>query len=108
MVVLSGYAAFGVLGTYDYFSWGRAHWRTLDRIAATGRYAPAEVDGGLAYVRSATRQIQFPAAPRIVVTLGDLDEYRRCQLYPYDRWMPRGTGQIFVLVAAGEDCPVLK
>lgn len=107
-IVFAGYAVFSVAGTHDYFELRRAHWSVVERVVATGRYLPADIDGGLEFVRTVTGQIEFPVAPRVVVTLGDLDGYRRCQTFPFERLMPRRTDRIFLLVAKGEDCPVLK
>jgi hypothetical protein len=107
--VLAGYAAFSAVGARDFFEWRRAHWAVVQSVVATQHYPLVDIDGGLEFDRTVSGRIQFPESPRVVVTLGDLAGYRRCETVPFSRWMASPhVGHVFVLVPAGAECPTRR
>jgi hypothetical protein len=113
-VALAGY---GVAGTHDYLAWNRARFDGIAALEAEG-VTPREIDGGVEYNawHLAPALGTFPsdaeARPgqplgrrswwwvvddRYVASFRPLPGYAIHRELPYARWLPPGTGRVFLL-----------
>ena len=113
-------ALYGVAGTHDYLAWNRARFAALAALEAAG-VPPAAIDGGVEYNawRLAAALGTWPsdaeARPgqppdrrswwwvvddRFVLSFRPLAGYTVRRDLAYRRWLPPGTGHVFVLERA--------
>lgn len=107
--LLAVMAAFSIAATHDYLAWNRARWQGLEALAAAG-VPPHRIDGGAEFNGLHLFRADYRARPgkswwwveddEYVLTMGPLPGYGPAQRYPYRRWLPPGTGEIFVLQRA--------
>jgi hypothetical protein len=106
VAVAFAFAAFGVAGAHDYFAWNRSRWEALGDLTARG-ISPAQIDGGFEFNGWFGYDPDYRERPGVswwwirddlyVVSFGPLDGYVEIARYPYERWLPPGSGTILVL-----------
>lgn len=96
-----------VAGTHDYLSWNRARWQALNELTKT--LSPMDIDGGLEFngwygydprfreSQSKSPNITMVHGRSYGVALNEIPGYSVEKRYPFDRWLPPGQGEIFVL-----------
>ncbi len=110
-------AFYAVAGTHDYMAWNRARWHGLAKLEATGVTA-REIDGGMEFNgwRLARELDRWPnketarigqaaelkswwwvVDDRYVASFRPLDGYGVKYRIDYRRWLPPGSGAVFIL-----------
>jgi hypothetical protein len=106
MVLVGLYGLFSVAATHDYLSWNRARWAALDRLT-DANVSYLDIDGGFEFNgRYAYSSRGGPISDKslwpverkkYLLSFGPVTGYEIFARYPYERWMPWETGQVFVL-----------
>lgn len=104
------YGIFSVGATHDYLSWNRARWSSLDYLTKEAQISPFDIDGGFEFTGWYKYKPEISQLPRsdklrwwfnqnvdYVITLGPIIGYEEIRRYPFERWIPYGQGNIFVL-----------
>ncbi len=108
--LIGGFACFSILVTHDYMAWHRTRWEALDYLMNEKGIAPTQIDGGFEfnglYLYSENYPVDETTSEKswwwvqddlYMVTFGEVPGYKEIRRYHYDRWMPRGEGQILIL-----------
>jgi hypothetical protein len=115
VVALLVFASFDVAATHDYLSWNRARWRALDHLTGQMAVPKNKIDGGYEfngwYLYDPKQPIEYGGKKSwwwvdeddYIVAFGTLAEYDSLTTFPYDRWLPPGKGQIYILNRAEPD-----
>lgn len=96
------YMLFSVSATHDYLAWNRARWQGLRDLTEQAHVPPSEIDGGFEF-NSWHLFPQHYAEPwslyhdQYVVAFGALDGYVTLKTYPFQRWLPAGAANIYIL-----------
>ena len=109
------FASFDVAATHDYLSWNRARWQALDYLTGQMAIPKNKIDGGYEFngwnLYDSKKPIEYGGKKswwwvdedKYIVTFGTLAEYDSLTAFPYDRWLPPGVGQIYILNRAEPD-----
>jgi hypothetical protein len=116
-ILAGALAVYAVAGTHDYMSWNRARYQALDRVMAGG-VEVTSIDGGMDFNgwhlsqtvdrwpdkesarpgQPATRKSWWWVVDDLYVTsFRPLPGYRVHERADFDRWLPPGTGSVFIL-----------
>jgi len=106
-VLLAAYAIFSVASTHDYVSWNRARWQALRDLTETARIPYQRIDGGFEFngwygydpdcQRDPRKSWWWVDDDEYVAAFGPIAGYSELSRYEYERWMPRGRGEILIL-----------
>jgi hypothetical protein len=111
VAVLACLGLFDVVALHDYYAFTRARWAAVDALRAAG-VAGEDIDGGfevnglLSYHADQRLDPEHPwyAAkmhPAALLSLGPVDGFTASATYEFPRWMPPGTGVVYVLRPSG-------
>jgi hypothetical protein len=106
-VLLAGLALFDVVALHDYFSFSRARWAAVDALRDAG-VSVDDIDGGfevnglLSYHPERPFDESHPwygskTHPAALLSLGPVEGYAVVATHGFARWMPPGTGIVYVL-----------
>lgn len=103
---------FGIAGTHDYLAWNRVRWQTLNNLQIEQHISYERIDGGFEfngfygyvypYQRIAGKSWWWIKDDEYRVTFGPLTGYETVQTRSFSRWLPPGTGTIYVLKRSNE------
>ena len=110
MLLLVGFAVFGIAGTRDYLEWNRTRWRALEALLAKGDISAEKVDGGFEFngwykFQTFNATNWWRVDDSYVITFGELEGFTVLQKYGYRNWLPPRDGQILVLKRNGAARP---
>lgn len=111
-VLLFFIAIFAVGATHDYFSWNSARWDALDYLTNEMGLSPNKIDGGLEFnaihnfdfdfdhvlkAQDKTKSWWWVHDDKYMITFGPVEGFKKFKEYGYNRWMPYGTGKVYIL-----------
>lgn len=112
LAIVLAYAILAVGGTHDNLSWNRARWQALTDLLHRDRVSYTEIDGGFefngwygydpGYPQDPDKSWWWVAGDTYMVSLGPVSGYLEMRRYSFDRWIPPGQGNVFVLRRIGE------
>jgi hypothetical protein len=101
------YGLFALGSTHDYLAWNRARWQALGDLMGKNRISYRNIDGGFEfngwYAYDAKYRERSPKSwwwvdgDDYVISFGPISGYVEMRRYPFQRWIPFGQGNIFVL-----------
>jgi hypothetical protein len=101
------YGAFTLASAHDYLAWNRARWHALADLMEKERISYRNIDGGFEfngwYAYDAKYRERSPKSwwwvdgDDYVISFGPISGYVEMRRYPFQRWIPFGQGNIFVL-----------
>jgi len=106
ILLLVGFAVFGVAGTRDYLELNRTRWRASDALLAQKDITPEKVDGGFEFngwykFKTFTNTNWWRVDDSYVITFGELEGFTVMQEYGYRNWLPPRDGKILALKRNG-------
>jgi hypothetical protein len=110
ILLVSGFAIFGVTGTRDYLEWNRVRWRALDELLAQKDITPGKVDGGFEFngyykYDTFTKTNWWLVDDSYAITFGEMKGFTPLQQYRYRNWLPPREGRILALKRTGPAQP---
>jgi 4-amino-4-deoxy-L-arabinose transferase-like glycosyltransferase len=110
ILLLVGFAVFGIAGTRDYLESNRTRWRALDALLAQKGITPDQVDGGFEFngwykFKTFTNTNWWQVDDSYAITFGELKGFTVLQKYGYRNWLPPRDGHILVLKRNGAARP---
>jgi hypothetical protein len=106
-ILISLYALFALTSTHDYIAWNRARWQALTDLMQKDHISYQNIDGGFEFNGWYGYDAKFqPDSSKswwwvkddlYVISLGSIPGYAAIKQYPFNRWMPFGQGNIFLL-----------
>jgi 4-amino-4-deoxy-L-arabinose transferase-like glycosyltransferase len=100
-------AIFSIAGTRDYLSWNRARWQALHDLTEKESVSPNEIDGGFEFNGwylcnsnepiTAQKSIWGGNNTRYMITMGPVRGFEFYREYTYEKWLPPGQANIYVL-----------
>jgi hypothetical protein len=101
------YGLFALGGTHDYLAWSRARWQALTDLTEKDRISYTDIDGGFEfngwYAYDATYRQRPPKSwwwvenDDYMISFGPISGYAEMRRYPFEKWIPPGQANIFVL-----------
>ena len=106
MLLLVGFAVFGVAGTRDYLALNRTRWKASEALLAQKEITPEKVDGGFEFngwykFKTFTNTNWWRVDDSYVITFGELEGFTVLQEYGYRNWLPPRDGKILALKRNG-------
>jgi hypothetical protein len=110
LIAILAFAGFTIPASHDYFAWNRARWAAVDHVVGDLQVSPSDVDAGYEFHgwhRQRPDSAEGPVlgwsrqSAEYVVAFGPIDGYREYLRFPFERWLPPGTGHIVVLQKLG-------
>jgi hypothetical protein len=96
LVLVAVFAAFDAAATRDFFAFSRARWDAVSAALRTG-VEPRDLDGGFEVTGwLANRVDSRPGAP-LVISLAARPGYHPVSVYPFDRWIGKTPGVLYLL-----------
>ena len=106
-VLLLVYGLFTLGATHDYLSWNRARWNALYDLMEQDHISYKNIDGGFEFNGWYAYDPKYRMSPQkswwwvdndeYIVSFGPIIGYSELKRYPYNRWIPFGQDNIFVL-----------
>ena len=109
------FGLFAVGGTHDYLAWNRVRWQALTDLMEKDGISYKNIDGGFEfngwyayhanYRIDPSKSVWWVSGDDYVLSFGPILGYVEMNRYPFERWIPLGQDDIFVLqrVGASED-----
>jgi len=104
---LIGFGLYAVAGTHDYLAWNRCRWNALRLLTERMGVPPERIDGGKefngwymyddAYRPLKAKSSYWVQDDEYVISFRVLAGYRPISELSFDRWLPPGKGEIYVL-----------
>jgi hypothetical protein len=107
VTILVVYGIFSVCATHDYLSWNRMRWRALNFLTEQKGVSYSQIDGGFEfnglhgyspdYVPCKGKSWWWVKEDKYVISFGPIPGYSVYKVYPYEKWMPPGEGEVMIL-----------
>jgi hypothetical protein len=102
ILLVAGFAVYGVSGTRDYLEWNRIRWRALDALLAQPAVTPQLVDGGFEFnglykFNTFTATNWWQVDDSYAVTFSKPEGFSVLKSYPYHSWLPPAHRKILVI-----------
>ena len=105
--LLVTWLAFDTIALHDYFAFSRARWAAVDAVRAAGTSGD-DLDGGFEVNGLLSYHPEKPfvekeawflpkTRPPVMLSLGPVDGYSPAASYEFRRWLPPGSGVVYVL-----------
>jgi hypothetical protein len=106
-IIVLIYGSFSFTATHDYISWNRARWEALNYLIEQAHIPQKDIDGGFefngwygyspTYREQPSKSWWWVDNDDYVISFGSISGYTEVRHYSYERWMPFGDGNIYVL-----------
>ncbi len=110
LVTILLYGIFSTGATHDYFSWNRARWQALNDLTKELKISPRDIDGGYEFngfylydsnYKPSSGKDWWVIGNDYIISFGPMNGYKEVGQYKFQRWIPFGQGDVFVLRKIG-------
>lgn len=107
LIMMVLYGGFTIGATHDYLSWNRVRWQALENLMKEAQISPDKIDGGFEfngwhlynpkYQKSPQKSWWWVVQDDYIISFGSLPGFEEIKRYSFNKWLPFGVKNIFVL-----------